>query len=61
MKKIIEKAKKFESKKSLDGAMKFLKGNASKGKGFPDKSGDGKITKKDILMAKGVIPVKKKK
>ena len=24
-------------------------------------SGDGKITKKDILMAKGVIPKKKKK
>jgi hypothetical protein len=61
MKKVIEKAKKYESKKSLDGAMKFLKGNVSKGKGFPDKSGDGKITKKDILMAKGVIPAKKKK
>ena len=30
---------------------------------FPDHSGDGKITKKDILMAKGVIkkPMKKKK
>ena len=28
MKKSIEKAKKFESKKSLDGPMKFLKGNA---------------------------------
>jgi hypothetical protein len=28
MKKIIEKAKKYESKKSLDGKMKFLKGNA---------------------------------
>jgi len=27
MKKVIEKAKKFESKKSLDGPMKFLKGN----------------------------------
>jgi type III secretory pathway component EscV len=30
MKKIIQKASKFESKKSLDGAMKFLKGNVSK-------------------------------
>jgi hypothetical protein len=30
MKKVIEKAKKFESKKSLDGPMKFLKGNVSK-------------------------------
>ncbi len=30
---------------------------------FPDLSGDGKVTKKDILMAKGVIkkPMKKKK
>ena len=28
---------------------------------FPDMSGDGKITKKDILMAKGIIPKKKKK
>lgn len=27
MKKVIEKAKKYESKKSLDGKMKFLKGN----------------------------------
>ena len=30
MKKVIKKAAKFESKKSLDGAMKFLKGNVSK-------------------------------
>jgi hypothetical protein len=28
---------------------------------FPDHSGDGKITKKDILMAKGIISKKKKK
>jgi len=28
---------------------------------FPDMSGDGKVTKKDILMAKGVIPKTKKK
>ena len=27
MKQIIKKAAKYESKKSLDGAMKFLKGN----------------------------------
>ena len=27
---------------------------------FPDHSGDGKITQKDILMAKGVIPKPKK-
>ena len=29
MKKVIEKAKQFESKKSLDGKMKFLKGNVN--------------------------------
>ena len=28
---------------------------------FPDHSGDGKITKKDILMAKGITPKTKKK
>jgi len=28
---------------------------------FPDHSGDGKITQKDILMAKGVIPKTKGK
>jgi hypothetical protein len=30
MKKIIKKAAKYESKKSLDGKMKFLKGNVVK-------------------------------
>jgi hypothetical protein len=30
MKNIIKKAAKFESSKSLDGAMKFLKGNVGK-------------------------------
>ena len=34
-------------------------GKAKKKSKFPDHSGDGKITKKDILMAKGVIPKKK--
>ena len=36
-------------------------GKAKKKSKFPDHSGDGKITKKDILMAKGVIPKKKNK
>jgi len=36
-------------------------GSAKKKSKFPDHSGDGKITKKDILMAKGIIPKKKKK
>ena len=61
MKNIVKKAAKYESKKSLDGPMKFLKGNASKAKkSFPDVSGDGKVTKKDVLMARGVIPKRKK-
>ena len=25
---------------------------------FPDMSGDGKVTKKDILIAKGILPKK---
>lgn len=29
-----------------------------KSKKFPDVSGDGKVTKKDVLMAKGVIAKK---
>jgi hypothetical protein len=32
-----------------------------KKKKFPDMSGDGKVTKKDILIAKGVIKKTKKK
>ena len=31
-------------------------GSVKEDKGFPDFSGDGKITQKDILMGKGVIP-----
>ena len=34
---------------------------AKKGGSFPDFSGDGKITEKDVLMGKGVIPKKSKK
>ena len=42
--------------------MKKKKMMKKKKKSFPDVSGDGKITKKDILMARGVIkkPVMKK-
>ena len=42
---------------------KLAKGGSAKKKKkkkFPDMSGDGKITMKDILMARGVIPKKKK-
>jgi hypothetical protein len=35
--------------------------NSSASRSFPDLSGDGKVTKKDVLMAKGVIPKTKKK
>jgi hypothetical protein len=38
-----------------------MKKQTKKKSKFPDHSGDGKITKKDILMAKGIIPKKKKK
>ena len=50
-------AYRVEAKKG--GSMKKKK----KKKSFPDMSGDGKVTKKDILMARGVIkkPMKKKK
>ena len=34
---------------------KMTKGGENKG-GFPDFSGDGKITRKDILMGQGAIP-----
>ncbi len=44
--------------------LKFYDKSMAKYKGphkeLKDLSGDGKITKKDILMAKGVIPKKKK-
>ena len=36
-------------------------GSVKKKKKFPDLSGDGKVTKKDILMARGVIKKPKKK
>jgi hypothetical protein len=32
-----------------------MKNKIKKKNSFPDMSGDGKITKKDILMARGVI------
>jgi hypothetical protein len=38
----------------------IIKKSVNKKKGFPDVSGDGKVTKKDILIAKGVLPKKKK-
>ena len=52
LKGMLDKA--VENKKD-GGRMGLKKGS------FPDHSGDGKITKKDILMAKGVIPKTKSK
>ena len=39
--------------------MKKKKMKMKKKKSFPDVSGDGKNTKKEILMARGVIPKNK--
>ena len=52
--------KMMESKKKKEMTPLAKGGSAKKKKKFPDMSGDGKITMKDILMARGVIPKKKK-
>jgi len=49
------KSFKQRTEAKVGGRMGLKKGS------FPDHSGDGKITKKDILMAKGVIPKTKNK
>ena len=52
----------YPSDMGMAGGAMYAKGGPVKKKKkkskFPDHSGDGKITKKDILMAKGVIPKK---
>ena len=53
----------YPSDMGMSGGAMYAKGGPVKKKKkskFPDHSGDGKITKKDILMAKGIIPKKKK-
>ena len=55
--KSLQKTDKILRKNKKDGGRMGLK----KGSKFPDHSGDGKITQKDILMAKGVIPKTKSK
>ena len=47
--------------KKMGGGMMGRQMYKKGGKSFPDLTGDGKVTKKDILMAKGIIPKKKKK
>ena len=56
----------YPSDMGMEGGAMYKKGGSVKKKmkkksKFPDHSGDGKITKKDILMAKGVMPKTKKK
>ena len=58
----LQKQNKGENMPGMKKMMMMKKGGKAKKKSkFPDHSGDGKITKKDILMAKGVIPKTKKK
>ena len=55
--KSLQKTKNILRTRKKNGGRMGLK----KGSKFPDHSGDGKITQKDILMAKGVIPKTKSK
>ena len=48
-------------KKNMDRQPIKKGGSAKKKSKFPDHSGDGKITKKDILMAKGMVFLKRKR
>ena len=52
--------KMMESKNKKEMTPLAKGGSAKKKKKFPDMSGDGKVTMKDVLMARGVIPKKKK-
>jgi len=54
--KSLQKTDKILRTRKKDGGRMGLKKGS-----FPDHSGDGKITQKDILMAKGVIPKTKSK
>ena len=54
--KSLQKTDKILRTRKKDGGRMGLKKGS-----FPDHSGDGKITQKDILMAKGVIPKTKNK
>jgi len=57
-----DKLNPMKKERVLSGLAAMKKGGKAKKKSkFPDHSGDGKITKKDILMAKGIIPKTKKK
>ena len=62
-KKFMDTVQTIKSKQMTEREGSFAKGGRMglKKGSFPDHSGDGKITKKDILMAKGVIPKTKSK
>ena len=53
------KNKQVGLKQELATRARKRKRKVSKMKKFPDYSGDGKVTKKDILMGRGVIPKKR--
>ncbi len=55
------KGKQVGLKQELASRARKRKRKVSKMKKFPDYSGDGKVTKKDILMGRGVIPKKRGK
>ena len=62
-KKTQPKFKKESRPKMMGGGMTMMPRAMYKkgGKSFPDLSGDGKVTMKDVLMGRGVIPRKGKK
>tara|TARA_R110002012_G_scaffold6501_17_gene30405 strand:+ start:1121 stop:1480 length:360 start_codon:yes stop_codon:yes gene_type:complete len=61
-KQMLEQENKINNEtKKTGGMVKKKKKSMYKTGGFPDLSGDGKVTQKDILMGKGVIKKKKKK
>ena len=55
------KAMKKRTKRMGGGMMKKRMKAGGKAKKFPDLSGDGKVTKKDVLMGRGVIGKSSKK
>ena len=62
LKDMVDRRKAKQSQAARDKVQKSPMGYKKGGRaGFPDHSGDGKITQKDILMAKGVIPKTKGK
>jgi len=61
LKDMVDRKKAKQSQAARDKVQKSPMGYKKGGKAFPDHSGDGKITQKDILMAKGVIPKTKGK